>query len=459
MTTFFRGLSGRCVLLASALIAITGCGGSSELAGSPPPPPPPPAAPSVTSVLLAPDSVQVAEGGQQQFSAMARYSDGTTGSITVAWGADGGTISATGLYTAGSVPGAFQVVATDSASGQADISAVTISALPPPGPYQTLARQDWSTYADKAALSALGFGVEGQNNLHFTPVLPREAFYDLVPDPIFGKVVRYNGGPQLNPDSANAPGRVATYQVALGVVGQPNATWWTAPPGFPFANGKTYFPTDLWVRQFFRTSPNWTNLSTTGGQGAADYKTMFLRYWNSPARHEVHFGVHERGLWHTGGVSAGNLLGWTQTSGGRLPISNTQTLDASYNISGWPYVDLFPLIRASGPLSPAFLAAPWGPGQGEWIEIIVHHKTVAERGEFSLYWREYTVGGVVNPQPWQIDATFVVGSPGQTFRGISNYQMGVNRNRQYDETMYHYWGPYEVVDGSQYPNPWNLPGG
>jgi hypothetical protein len=36
--------------------------------------------------------------------------------------------------------------------------------------------------------------------------------------------------------------------------------------------------------------------------------------------------------------------------------------------------------------------------------------------------------------------------------------MGINRNRQYDEDMYHYWGPYEVVDGYLYPNPWNLPG-
>jgi hypothetical protein len=28
--------------------------------------------------------------------------------------------------------------------------------------------------------------------------------------------------------------------------------------------------------------------------------------------------------------------------------------------------------------------------------------------------------------------------------------MGVNRNRQWDEEMYIYWGPHEVVDGSRY---------
>jgi hypothetical protein len=74
-----------------------------------------------------------------------------------------------------------------------------------------------------------------------------------------------------------------------------------------------------------------------------------------------------------------------------------------------------------------------------------------------MYWRQYTVGGAVAPSPWKIDATYLDVQPGQSFTGIANYQMGVNRNRWYDEPMFIYWGPYEIVDGSVYPNPWGLP--
>jgi hypothetical protein len=59
---------------------------------------------------------------------------------------------------------------------------------------------------------------------------------------------------------------------------------------------------------------------------------------------------------------------------------------------------------------------------------------------------------------WKIDAKYMIAKPGQVFRGVTVYTMGVNRNRQWDEEMYIYWGPHEVVDGSRYPNPWDLPG-
>ena len=314
----------------------------------------------------------------------------------------------------------------------------------PPQPsrgYETLARADWSTYADKAALAGQ-FGVEGGLNAcrapdpktggtRCDPHLPVTDFYDLVEDPLFGKVVRYNGGPQLNTKAKNMSGRTAIHGVSLG-----------SPR------------THIWLRQFIRFSPNWTTASATGGQGAADYKAMFLRYANSAARHQVKIGANGRGLEHNGGNP-----GLAKVGEGTLPWHNVVTLNQQYHISGWPFVDLYPLIRAPGPLSAKFTRAPWGPGTGEWIEVVMHHKTVAERGEFTAYWRQYTVGGQVSPKPWKIDARYVVVRPGQVFRGVSIYTMGVNRNRQYDEPMFIYWGPFEIVDGSQFSNPWNLPGG
>jgi hypothetical protein len=249
------------------------------------------------------------------------------------------------------------------------------------------------------------------------------------------------------------PGRTAVHLINLGKGVQPNASWWTPAVGVAGHN-TAFFPTNLWVHQFIRFSTNWTTTSATGGSGAPDYKTLFLRYFNSSARHEVKIGDQARGLTHGGGNPS-----VTKVSEGISAWTNTVSMNTQYNAQGWYGDDFYPLITAPGPYpSTPSPAAPYGPGNGEWVEVVMHHKTIAERGEFTVYWRQYTVGGALNPQPWKIDGSYLVGQPGQVWWGVSNYQMGVNRNRQYDAAMYIYWGPYEVVDGSVYPNPWSLPG-
>lgn len=80
------------------------------------------------SLSLTPGTVSLATGARQQFTASATTSDGSTVPVSLRYTATGGTISTTGVYTAGSTPGAFRVVATDSASGRADTAAVTITA-------------------------------------------------------------------------------------------------------------------------------------------------------------------------------------------------------------------------------------------------------------------------------------------------------------------------------------------
>jgi len=413
---------------------------------------PVPGGASVASVVVSPPFVGMFVGGQEQFTASALYSDGTVALIPLSWTATGGSISPAGVFQAGSVAGTFQVIATDSVSGKADTSVVGISHAPVPGSYLTLAARDWQAYPDKAALT--GIGVEGGLQTR-DPALPTTDFWDLVPDPLFGQVLRYNGGPLLNSTTPNLGGRVATYMVNLVQKTRPNSSWWTPPPGGS-GSGINWFPTDLWVHQFIRFSPNWTTLSNTGGQGSSDYKAMFLRYWNSSARHEVKVGTNTRGMVHEGGNP-----GLTPVSEGLLPWNNAVSIDQQYGSTGWAGTDFWPHIFAPGP----YPAAPYGSfgkyglGNGEWVEVVVHHKTAGERGEFTVYWRQYTVAGLVAPEPWQIDARYFLAQPGEVFRGVSNYQMGVNRNRQYDEVMYLYWGPFEVVDGSQYPNPWTLPGG
>ena len=110
------------------VLALSGCGGSTSTSGGSPPQNPPP---SSVTVAINPKSAPLVEGASQQFSASVTGSSNTA----VTWSATGGTVSATGLYVAGSTEGNFTVTATSAAdttkSAQASV-AVTAPA-PPPG--------------------------------------------------------------------------------------------------------------------------------------------------------------------------------------------------------------------------------------------------------------------------------------------------------------------------------------
>ena len=93
----------------------------------PEPASPLPPAVTLVSVELTPATVSLQTGAQQQFTASGRWSDSTTSPVTVAFSAAGGSVTASGLYTAGGVPGGYRVIARDSASSLADTSVVTIA--------------------------------------------------------------------------------------------------------------------------------------------------------------------------------------------------------------------------------------------------------------------------------------------------------------------------------------------
>ena len=92
------------------------------------------AAPEATlsAVVLTPENVSLQSGGTAQLSASGRMSDGSTVPISATYTATGGTVSATGKYTAGSTAGSYRVVAT--IGGYSDTASVTITALEPPPP-------------------------------------------------------------------------------------------------------------------------------------------------------------------------------------------------------------------------------------------------------------------------------------------------------------------------------------
>ena len=94
---------------------------------SPLPTPPPPPPPTLQAVVLSPATASLNVGANQQFAAVGKASDSSTISIDVTYSATGGTITAAGLYTAGTVPGQYRVIASDGASGLADTAGVIIN--------------------------------------------------------------------------------------------------------------------------------------------------------------------------------------------------------------------------------------------------------------------------------------------------------------------------------------------
>lgn len=86
---------------------------------------PPP--PTVTQVTVSPNVLSLTVGATAQFQATASMSDGSTTSPAVTWSSTGGTISSSGLFTAGSTPGTFQVTATEPGSGISGTATVDVT--------------------------------------------------------------------------------------------------------------------------------------------------------------------------------------------------------------------------------------------------------------------------------------------------------------------------------------------
>jgi hypothetical protein len=103
---------------------------------------PPPA--DLARLVVSPGSDTVDAGASAKFRVTGYLADGSTTAVGVTWAATGGTIDASGVYTADSVGGRFRVIATNLAGTVADTAQVTVNAPPappaPPAPKPALAR-------------------------------------------------------------------------------------------------------------------------------------------------------------------------------------------------------------------------------------------------------------------------------------------------------------------------------
>lgn len=227
----------------------------------------------------------------------------------------------------------------------------------------------------------------------------------------------------------------------------------------------TYAAMDnLYTRTFIKFSSNWTTASAIGGQGAASHKLLFHR--NAVSRTEFEIDG-ARGWQDSPGAPQGGGTVVVTT----LPHHNVVSMNTQYSASGFPYADLyndtndttdngtFKMMKAACP-GPNLGSAICGAGSEEWFEVITHDQynnsspgNILTRTQAI---RQLTQGGVNNPLPWRSQAKDHAAPAGSTWQFSTRYEHGINRNRQWDETMYWYSALYQCVDGDLYPDPWGV---
>lgn len=161
----------------------------------------------------------------------------------------------------------------------------------------------------------------------------------------------------------------------------------------------------------------------------------------------------------SGGVSTGNaykvahmyMPGGGAAGRTRVDIENTTQINFGFGFPGRSYTQTAQSGNWSGTVNTEFT-------DGQWYEFIFYHEKLGVTTGRTRWWRrKLTQGGTIVDNPFffaQIDATGATSA--DTFPQIREIAQGINKNRSNDQTQYIYWGPWEVVDGSIYPNPFGV---
>jgi hypothetical protein len=113
-------------LTVACLFAFAACAAADS--GTAPAAPTAPGAITLTQMTLTPATASLSTGATKQFAVSGVWSNSATTVPAVTYTATGGTITAAGLYTAGSTAGTFRVIAVQLGGTLADTSAATITA-------------------------------------------------------------------------------------------------------------------------------------------------------------------------------------------------------------------------------------------------------------------------------------------------------------------------------------------
>ncbi|HEX8691060.1 MAG TPA: Ig-like domain-containing protein [Longimicrobium sp.] len=468
---------GAALRLGATFLVLAACDGGGGV--TQPGPEPTPEQPRVSAVKLSPSGQAVQAGATLQFQATETMSDGSAGSVELTWSATGGTVTQSGLFTAGASPGSYTVTAT-APNGVAGSASGTVTAGPPSNPtltgilvtpngasvqagatqqYQAVGQLSsggtsqvavtWS--ATGGTISAGGVytagstagsfkvtatgpgGVSGSVDVTVTTTPPpppppagsyqtvvgddwrsyqnkdqlkaREYFWwfrsedvyqdvDLVADPTFGQAVRIRF---RQSDEAGFAPRLSE--------------------AFPAPLDK------MWYRWRMKYSPGWTDVGPNPAGYANAYKVSFWLWEGYDGR---------------GGIELTStddyVRGWAVNQNGTWLSYNERQLPGTQNWS-----------RA---------AAAWN--DNEWWEFVVYYERLGPSSARQHWWkRRLTNGGAIANNAWEYAGIEVSGNVTPRARGID---LGANKNKSTPQTQYIYWGPWEVVDGSKYPNPFGMTG-
>jgi hypothetical protein len=415
--------------------------------------------PTLTGIALAPGSASVAPGGTVQFSATGTYSDGSSAAVTPAYTATGGSITSSGLYTAGQTAGSFQVVAT--LNGKADTSAVTITAPAPTltsvvltpatasvqtgGTVQFSATGTYSDGTSKAitpaysatggTITTSGLYTAGSTAGTFRVIASSGGRADTAAvsvtasstPPSTGSYTRVVGDDWSGYSSTSAllasgyfSGGSGTGNVTLvsdATFGQvARITQYAGSTASPHLQKR--FPAALdrmWFRFRVRFSPGWTTAGS--GTNAAQW-TMGQWTWNG-------FG---------GSGTLGFQNGSEYATDWSAKNSSNQYIQYTEN-----------LLPGSTPFGA--VTSEWSAGG--WWEYVVYWERTSATTARQHYWKR-PLGGTWTYYGFTED--------GNTTPQAAAILLGGDLGKAPAATQYVYWGPWEVVDGSQYANPFGMPG-
>jgi hypothetical protein len=219
-------------------------------------------------------------------------------------------------------------------------------------------------------------------------------FVNIVDDETFGQVARITFA--ANEDGAGSAPRMVT---------------------------KLPVPLDsIWFRWRVKFSPGFTTRGETPVGHANSYK---LAFW----------------LWE----------GWD----GRGQIEFSNTRQYILGCSWWRPGDTVRAVERRLPDSQHFghVTTEWTDGQ--WYEYVIHYERLGETTARQHWWRrKLTEDGVIVDGPFVYTGVEITGKPAPRVRAVV---LGANKNKNNPKDMYLYWGPWEVVDGSKYANPFSVP--
>ena len=169
----------------------------------------------------------------------------------------------------------------------------------------------------------------------------------------------------------------------------------------------------IWYRAKIRFSPGWTTTGTLSNSANA-YKVL---------------------SW-----------GWSGVDGsGRLEITNTNEYELYENVQSGPS-----LVGGGGYLKAGTVSTEWT--DGAWYDYIIEVDHSVNPGVIRL-WR--SKDGSAPVYQGQMAETMNSGSPMPPLTGIS-VGLNFNQTRAPSQNQAVWWGQWEVVDGTQHPNPFGL---